>query len=121
MSKKIMVIMRLPQHQGRYTNEELYKLLRRRVFAKSNFKDPLKSAPVLILNLNDGARNYQMGVPIERGSFMAMAETTDKGLEEFFFEARLDGNILGNKWRLVVHKNGQAYLEKLTNPRKKKE
>ena len=112
MAQIVMVHLRLPQHPETYSNEQLYELFRERVFRKSKFNDPTKNAPVLILNLNDGDRNYQMGVPIEQGSFLADGETTDAGVVEHGFMAVLAGNVLGEKWSLHVRKNGQAFLKK---------
>lgn len=111
MSQLVTVLMRLPQHPETYTNEQLYRLFRRRVFEKSNFKDPTKNPPVLILNLSDGDRNYQMGVPIEQGSFFVFGAAHDIK-QEYGFIALLAGNVLGDKWSLHVYKNGQAFLKK---------
>ncbi len=105
----IMLHMHLPQHPKTLSNEYLYELFRERVYKKSNCKKKGKNPSVLILNLNDSENTYQMGVPIEQGSFMGESEV-DNGLIEIGFTARLAGSFIGKKWTLYVYKKGQAFL-----------
>ncbi len=105
----IMIHMNLPQHPKYLSQERLYELFRARVLEKSNFNKKGKNPPVLILNINDGENTYQMGVPIEPGSFLGQSEI-DEYLKEVGFTARLSGSFIGKKWTLYVYKKGQAFL-----------
>lgn len=105
----IMLHMRLPQHPKTLSDEHLYELFRERVRCKSNFNKKGKNPPVLILNINDGENTYQMGVPIEQGSFLGESEVDDS-INEIGFTARLAGSFIGQKWTLYVYKKGQAFL-----------
>lgn len=104
---EIVVSMSLPQHKGK-SGQELYELFKKRVQKKSreNKADKAINPTQLILAFPFARIDTQMGVVVEKNSFMMFGD--DEEQERGFF-AKVECAF--GKYQLYVYKRGKALLE----------